>query len=105
MGHTRPYTESIKERAATDPDLREAILTEAAECFLNGEVSVAKTMLHDYVKATIGFEGLAKEVDKNAASIKRMLGPNGNPTAANLSALLVSLKNQEGGMFQVGMTQ
>lgn len=100
---TRPYTDSIRERAEKDPALKEAVLTEAAECFLNGEVDAAKILLHDFVKATIGFEALAMQIDKTSSSIKRMLGPKGNPTAANLATVLATLKKQSGGTFHVEM--
>jgi len=102
---TRPYTESLRERDEKDPGLRSAILTEAAELFLNGEADTARIMFHDYVKATMGFEALAQEVGKDSASIKRMLGPKGNPTANNLAALLSSMSVHEGRTFHVDLTR
>ena len=96
MGLTRPFIESMKERAAKDPAFRVALLTEAAEGFLGGEADVAKTMLRDYVKATMGFQALAAEVEKSPQSLMRMLSAKGNPTANNLAALLASLQRHEG---------
>jgi len=52
MGLTRPFIETVKERATQDPEFRAVMLAEATECFLNGELDVAKTMLRDYVNAT-----------------------------------------------------
>jgi len=101
MGLTRPFIETVKERAAADPDFRAAMLAEATECFLNGEVDVAKTMLRDYVNATIGFQKLAVVVDKKPQSLMRMLSKTGNPRAANLSSLIASLKKHEGVKFHV----
>jgi DNA-binding phage protein len=96
MGLTRPFIESVKELADADPEFRVALLTEAAECFLNGELSVAKSMLRDYVKATIGFESLAREVEKSPESLMRMLSEKGNPRAENLSQLVAALRRHEG---------
>lgn len=56
----------------------------------------AKSLIRDYVLASIGFEALAKEVGKKPESIKRMLSAKGNPTINNMAALLASLKQHEG---------
>ncbi|NOY29116.1 MAG: transcriptional regulator [Planctomycetes bacterium] len=101
MGHTRPFSESVKERAQNDPDFRSAMLAEAAECFLNGEPDVAKGLLRSYVNATIGFQELGKVVGKNPKSLMRMLGAEGNPRAQNLSALIASLQKHEGVHLEV----
>jgi len=96
MGRTRPFIESIKERAKKSPDFGAYVLAEATELFASGEVAAAKIMLRDYIKATIGFQELGKEIDKNPKSIMRMLSAKGNPTAVNLSTLLASLQKHEG---------
>lgn len=105
MGLTRPFLETVKERADKDPDFRAAMLAEATECFLNGEVDVAKTMLRDYVNATMGFQELATVLDKKPASLMRMLSKTGNPRAENLSALFASLQHHEGIEFHVEATR
>lgn len=96
MGLTRPFIETVKERAAKDPKFRATMLAEATECFLNGEVDVAKTMLRDYVNATIGFQELADVVNKKPQSLMRMLSKSGNPRADNLAELISSLQRHEG---------
>ena len=96
MGHTRPFSESVKERAQSDPGFHSAMLAEAAECFLNGEPDVAKGLLRSYVNATIGFQELGKVVDKNPKSLMRMFGSKGNPQARNLFAIISYLQEQEG---------
>ena len=96
MGRTRPYTESIRERAERNPKLRALMLAEASELFLSGEVAAAKIMIRDFVKATMGFEALGQEINKNPKSIMRMLSPTGNPTAENLTALMAALQKHEG---------
>ena len=96
MGLTRPFIETVKERAAKDPKFRATMLAEASECFLNGEVDVAKTLLRDYVNATIGFQALGDIVDKKPQSLMRMLSKAGNPRADNLAELISSLQRHEG---------
>ena len=95
MALTRSFVETIKERAEKDPKFRIGLLTEAAECFLNGDLETGKT-LRDYVNATIGFPELAKQLDKKPESLMRILSAKGNPRADNLSQLLSSLRRHEG---------
>lgn len=61
---TRDFKTTILERAQADPEFRVGLLIEAAECLLNNEPEVAKTLLRDYVNATIGFQGLVEIMDK-----------------------------------------
>ena len=96
MALTRDFIETIKTRAEKDPEFRIGLLTEAAECFLNGDVDTGKTLIRDYVNATIGFQKLGKLVDKKPESLMRMLSAKGNPRAENLSQLLGSLRKHEG---------
>ncbi len=105
MGLTRPFIESVKERASSDPSFRAAMLAEASECFLNGDVDTAKTMLRDYVNATIGFQALADQVEKTPKSLMRMLSKTGNPRAVNLAALFASLRHHEGVTLHVEATR
>lgn len=54
MGLTRDFKTTVLERAQADPEFHVGLLTEAAECLLNGEPDVAKTLLRDYVNVTKG---------------------------------------------------
>lgn len=105
MELTRPFVESIKERAARDPELRSAMLAEATERFLAGEPDVARIMLRDYVNATIGFQTLGDEVQKDPKSLMRMLSDKGNPYANNLSEILAALSRHEGVSFGVQVSR
>ncbi len=96
MALTRDFIETIKARAEKDPEFRIGLLTEAAECFLNGDLDTGKTLIRDYVNATIGFQKLGKLVDKKPESLMRMLSAKGNPRAENLAQLLDSLRKHEG---------
>ena len=101
MPLTRPFRETVVERAKADPKFRVGLLTEAAECFLNGDMGTAKVLIRDYVNATIGFQALGEEIDKQPKSLMRMLSDKGNPRAENLAALLASLQKYEGINFHV----
>lgn len=105
MGLTRPFIESVKERAESDPDFRASMLAEALSCFVNGEAEVAKTMLRDYVNATIGFQALGERVEKDPKSLMRMLSSAGNPRADNLAALFASLREHEGVSLSVEVSR
>ncbi len=96
MALTREFKETVRDRAQNDPAFRIGLLTEAAECFLNGETETAKTLLRDYINATIGFQELGKITNKKPESLMRMLSVKGNPRADNLSQLLRSLRQHEG---------
>lgn len=62
MPQTRDFKETIIVRAERDGTFREALLTEALDCFLAGDMDTGKTILRDYFNATIGFEQLGTMV-------------------------------------------
>ena len=83
MPLTHSFGEVAAERAIRDPGLRVGLLTEAIECALNDEISVAKELLRDYVNATAGFSGTwNSHAKKGPKSLMRMLSPRGNPILA-----------------------
>ena len=96
MALTRDFKETIMERAQNDPAFRVGLLTEAAECLLNDEVGVAKSLLRDYVNATLGFQELANLTDRKPQSLMRMLSEKGNPSLDNISRVMASLRQHEG---------
>ena len=96
MALTREFRETVRERARRDPAFRIGLLTEAAECVVNGEVDTAKTLLRDYINATIGFKELGRITDKKPESLMRMLSTKGNPRADNLAIVMQSLGQHEG---------
>ncbi|WP_419953885.1 DNA-binding protein [Methylobacterium sp.] len=96
MTLTRSFRETVKARAERDPAFREALLTEAVDQFLAGELDTGKAVLRDYINATIGFERLAVETGSSSKSLMRMLSPTGNPTASNLFAVLTTVQKAAG---------
>ncbi len=55
-----------------------------------------KSLLRDYVNATIDFVELGGLTDKSPKSLMRMLSPNGNPRARNLFEIIGCLREREG---------
>lgn len=54
------------------------------KCLLSTNVETAKSLLRDYVSATIGFDELGGLTDKSPKSLMRTLSATGNPHARNL---------------------
>jgi len=101
MALTRNFRKTIQARLERDPAFREALLKEAVECLLSGDVETGKTVLRDYINATIGFEALGDLTDKSPKSLMRMFGPNGNPQARNLFEIIGHLQEREGVHFEL----
>ena len=101
MALTRDFKETVKDRVKRDPAFREELLKEGIECLLTGDLDTGKAILRDYINATIGFDVLGSLTDKSPKSLMRMLGPKGNPQAANLFEIIVHLQKQEGIRFEV----
>jgi DNA-binding phage protein len=96
MPLTRDFKETIQERARHDAAFRKALLKEAVDALLSGDVETGKTVLRDYINATVGFDKLATVTKKSPKSLMRMLGPKGNPQARNFFEIVAYLQKKEG---------
>ena len=96
MALTRDFKVTVRERLQRDPSFREALLEEAVDCLLAGDVETGKSLLRDHVNATVGFVELGGLTKKSPKSLMRMLGPNGNPHARNLFEIIGCLQEWEG---------
>jgi DNA-binding phage protein len=101
MPLTHDFKETIRARARLDRQFRQALLREAVECVINGDLATGKAVLRDYVNATVGFQDLERRTRIPAKSLMRMLGPKGSPSAANLCNILTALKTTEGVRFEL----
>jgi hypothetical protein len=63
MALTRNFRETIRDRAQREPAFRRALLQEAVEQMLGGDVDTGKSMIRNYINATVGFPALAMTVD------------------------------------------
>jgi DNA-binding phage protein len=98
---TRDFRKTIQARARRDSAFRKELLREAVESFLAGDVETGKTVLRDYIHATVGFSELAESTHHSPKSLMRMLGPSGNPQARNLFEILHYLQRREKVRFKV----
>ena len=96
MPLTRDFKATVRERLQHDPSFREALLEEAVDCLLSGDVKTGKSLLRNFVNATIGFSELGGLTDKSPKSLMRMLSQNGNPQAQNLFEIIGCLQQREG---------
>lgn len=101
MALTKDFKETVRARVQRDPKFRKELLREGVECLLSGDIKTAKTILRDYVNATVGFVELAAATDIPSKSLMRMLGPSGNPRAENLFGVVRVLQRREGVRFRV----
>lgn len=92
MALTRTFKTTIKARAERDKAFREALLTEAIEEMLAGNLDTGRAVLRDYINATIGFDALARETGTPSKSLMRMFGAKGNPRANNVFAIIGHLQ-------------
>lgn len=96
MPLTREFKDTIKARTAHDPAFRAALLSEVVDLFLAGDVATGKSVLRDYINATVGFAALAEATGMPVKSLMRMVGSAGNPRADNLFAILSALQQATG---------
>jgi DNA-binding phage protein len=101
MPLSRDFKQTIRARVERDPKFRSALLREGVETMLAGDVTTAKTILRDYINATVGFTDLAEATHIPSKSLMRMLGPAGNPRADNLFEIVSFLQRREGVRFEI----
>ena len=101
MPLTRDFKETIQARIQKDPAFRKEVLREGIECLLSGDLETGKTILRDYINATVGFEKLGILTHKPAKSLMRMFGPKGNPRARNLFEVISHLQKSSGLRLQL----
>jgi len=101
MEPTKSFSDLIQQDVASDPAFASALLREAIEAMLSGDVATGKAILRDYIKATVGFEKLGQVTGTPAKSLIRMFGPRGNPQATNLFAVIACLQRRAGLRLQV----
>jgi DNA-binding phage protein len=88
MPLTRDFRETVMARVKTDPTFRSELIIEATNAFLMDEMETGKALLRDYLNATESIAEIARELEINEKSLRRMLGPKGNPTLKNFLSLL-----------------
>ena len=88
MPLTRSFKEYVVDRIRRDPEFGREMLRTAIECLLENDVATGKSMLRDYINATIGFRALSEATGRHEKSLMRMLSADGNPQASNLFGII-----------------
>ena len=101
MPLTRSFKEFVETRIERDPKFRQALFAEAVQTLIEGDVETAKSVLRDYINATVGFTGLAEATHIPPKSLMRMFGPAGNPRSTNLFEVVSFLQRRERVRFHV----
>jgi DNA-binding phage protein len=101
MTRTRSFRELVERHVKDDPKFAEALLREGIDAMLSGDLDTGKTILRDYIKATVGFEKLGEATDTPPKSLIRMFGPRGNPQARNLFSVIGYLQRRAGMQLHV----
>lgn len=101
MALTKDFKETVRARVLRDPAFRRELLREGVESFLAGDMETGKSLLRDYVNATLGFNELAEMTRHSSKSLMRMLGPSGNPNARNLFEIVSCLQRKAGVHFKL----
>jgi DNA-binding phage protein len=104
MPLTRDFKETVRNRVQRDPKFRKELLCTGLEAMLSGDITLAKTILRDYINATVGFTDLAEATHIPPKSLMRMFSPAGNPRATNLFEVVSFLQQRAGVRFHLRPT-
>ena len=96
MARTGSFSDLVQQNVRQNRKFAEALLREGVDALLSGDVESGKTILRDYIKATVGFEKLGAATGAPPKSLIRMFGPRGNPQAKNLFSVLGYLQKRAG---------
>lgn len=92
----RDFRQTILERAQNDSAFRIELLRQGVESLLEGDVQVGKSVLRDYINATIGFLELGRRTGHSSKSLMRMFSDSGNPHMRHLFQVIKILQEWEG---------
>ena len=102
MPLTHDFKETIRNRAQSDLDFRQALLREAVECMINGDLETGKAVLRLrqcdrwISRPRKAYAHTSQELDAYART-------EGSPSAANLSSILTALQTAEGVHFELSL--
>ena len=97
----RSFDEVVQARVGREEAFADALLQEAVQEMLAGELDVARSLIRDVIKGSMGYAELSRRTGTPEKSLVRMFGPNGNPTAANMFSVLAQLQRHSGVSLQV----
>jgi len=98
------FRDIVHERIQREPEFAIGLFREAMQCFIDGEPEVGKGMLRDYIMGTIGWQELARMMNKHDKSLMRMLSDKGNPQADNFFEIIRQLQKYNGVKVEVSVS-
>ena len=101
MALSRSFKDVVRDRAQHDAAFRNALISEAIEALALGDAATARSLIRDFINATVGFDELGRSIGMDPKNLMRMFGPRGNPQLGSLSAVLRELVRREGLTFKV----
>ncbi len=96
MALTRSFKERMTARVQADPAFASALLAEAVDAMLSGDLDTGKAVLRDHINAGLGFDRLSALTGTPVKSLMRMFSPSGNPNARNLFRVIGALQAECG---------
>ncbi len=88
-------------RVRADPAFRDALLTEATQAMLEGDLATGKAVLRDYINATLGWAELGKAVDPRRPASSACSGRKATQRADSLFSIISHVQKQTGAHLQV----
>jgi DNA-binding phage protein len=101
MALTKDFRDTIRDRAHRDVSFRRALLQEAIELLLSGDVETGQSLMRNYINATVGFPELAERTHTPKNSLMRMFSTTGNPSSRNMFGVIAELAKAEGINFSL----
>ena len=95
MALTREFKDTVME-LCKDPEYRKALLIEALETYLEGDIPTGNALMRDYLNGCLAFSDVAKAIGIKEASLRRMLAPKGNPQLKNFLQIFTACRVREG---------
>ena len=103
MAKTKSFRDLVQQHVKNDAKFAEALLREGIDAMLSGDLDTGKTIMRDYIKATVGFEKLGAATGEPPKSLIRMFGPRGNPQAKNLFNVIGYLQKRAGVRLHISL--
>ena len=101
MPLTKAFNETIGEQLQKSAGFRRALLKEAVNCMIEGDVDTGKSVLRKYINGTVGFIKLGEALGRSPKVLMRMFSAKGNPQAKNLFEIVAFLQKYEGTKLEV----
>ena len=60
MARTKRFRDLVEHHIKGDSKFAKALLREGIDAMLSGDLETGKTIMRDYIKATVGFENLPR---------------------------------------------